>query len=185
MQNRFNNNKSRFFKSSFDSSSISKISFEQGLVSKNIKDFQFVNYANSQDEIVYNIVVDCYIRFLEKDYSFIDEFEMDELTEGYRVDRLLDIINTVQNSKYTKKDCQYILKMKHNVEKPLHFYFKKSRNNLNLILIDLYHLGIYGSLFKNKKEQILPIDRIYRKNKNNVIDLAKLKELSKDTTPVS
>ena len=75
--------------------------------------------------------------------------------------------------------------MKHNVEKPLHFYFKKSRNNLNLILIDLYHLGIYGSLFKNKKEQILPIDRIYRKNKNNVIDLAKLKELSKDTTPVS
>lgn len=184
MQNRFNNGKSRFSKTIFDSSSIGKIDFERGLVSKKNKDLNFVNYANNQDEKVYNIVMDYYIRYLEKDYSFIDEFEMDELTDGYRVDRLLNIINYVQNTKYSTEDCRYILKMKHNEEKPLHFYFKRSKNNLNLILIDLYHLGIYGSLFKNGKEHIISVERIYRRNKNNEIDLMELKKLSKDITSV-
>lgn len=180
MQNKFNN--SRFTKTILDSSNINRIDFERGLISKNIKDFKFVNYANSQDEVVYSIVTDYYIRYLEKDYSFIDEFEMDELKKGYRVDRLLSIINFVQKSKYSTKDCQYILKMKHNEEKPLHFYFRKNKNNLSLLLIDLYHLGIYGSLFKNGKEIVVPIEKIYKRNKFNDVDLAQIKELIKDTS---
>lgn len=182
MQSRFNN--SRFSKTIFDKSNINRINFERGLISKNIKEFNFVNYANSQDETIYNIVVDYYIRYLGGDYSFIDEFEMDELKPNYRVDRLLDIINSIQKLKYSTKDCQYILKMKHNEEKALHFYFKRNKNNLSLLLIDLYHLGIYGSLFKNGKEYVVPIERIYKKNKHNKVDLSQIKELAKDTTPI-
>lgn len=184
MQNRFSNGKNRFSKPTFNSSSVNKVNFERGLISKKNKKLNFVNYANNQNEKVYNIVIDYYIRYLENDYSFIDEFEMDELSGGERVDRLLDIINYVQNTKYSRKDCQYILKMKHNEEKPLHFYFRRNKSNLSLILIDLYHLGIYGSLFKNGKEYVISVERIYRRNKNNEIDLTELKKLAKDTTPV-
>lgn len=184
MLNKFSQTNNKFSKQLLFSSSIDKIDFERGLVSKNVSEFNFINYANNQDEYCYNLVLDYYIRYLDGDYSFLDEFEMDELTINYRVDRLLNIINYIQKTKYKEKDCKYILKMKCLKEKPLHFYFRRNKKNLSLVLIDLYHLGIYGSFFVDGKEKVVSIERIYRRNKNNECDLKEIETLLKDTANV-
>ena len=132
MQTKFNNSNiknkfavnlkqsDRFTKKIIDTQIIKDFNFEKGLISKNDKENMFINYAKYGDEEVYNLVMDYYIRYLSGDYSFLDEFEVDELTYGDRVERLLEIIKNVQNTKYSKSDLQYIIKMKNIKNKALH-----------------------------------------------------------------
>ena len=189
MQTKFNNSNiknkfavnlkqsDRFTKKIIDTQIIKDFNFEKGLISKNDKENMFINYAKYGDEEVYNLVMDYYIRYLSGDYSFLDEFEVDELTYGDRVERLLEIIKNVQNTKYSKSDLQYTIKMKNIKNKALHFFVKSSRKNLSLVLIDLYHLGIYGTHYVNGKIQKSSIEKIYKRNKQNEIDLKHLNQL--------
>lgn len=174
--------KSRFNRTRFDNDIINKFNFESGLISKKIEDLHFTNYAVDTNDEAYNYVLSYYINYLDNDYSFINtDFNMDEaegLNINYRTLRLLDILSKVQNQKYSKKDCKYILKLNSTKCSELHFYFRKNKNNLKLILIDLYHLGIYGTRYIEHKERIIDIERLYRHHKNNNCDLADIKKLS-------
>ena len=166
----------RLRKNTIDIKSISKFDFEKGLISKNDEENQFVNFLKYNDEQGYKIVEEYYLRYLYGDYSFLDEFELDELTRGDRVERLLSIIKNVHKIKYTNRDVPHIIKLKSVKDKRLHFFIKKSRNNLTLILIDIYHLGIYGTHYINGKPQKTSIRKIYRRYKDNKIDLADFKK---------
>lgn len=186
MQNKFSPSIERFSKNKFGISSIKTFDFEFGLKSKNLPDCNFTNFANSQDEEVYNLVMDYYISYLNNDYSFLDsDFEMDELDPGYRAERLFDIIAAIQRIKYQKKDCRHILKMNNNKNPELHFFIRRNKNNLKMLLIDLYHLGIYSRLYGKKGKAILvPIEKKYKRYRKNDIDLSELISLIKDTQPV-
>lgn len=177
MQNRFKSSslRKRIDKKSFDIINISKFDFEKGLISKNDKENNFTNFFKCKEELGYELIEEYYIRFLDNDYSFLDEFEVGYLTSGDRVNRLFDIIKSVQKIKYKNKDLAYIIKLNSVRDKKLHFYIRQNRNNLSLILIDLYHLGIFGEYYINGKPQKSSIGKLYKRNKNNKIDLAEFK----------
>lgn len=102
----------------------------------------------------------------------------EELKPNYKVLRLLNILQEIQGRKYSEKDCPYILKLNSLKDAKLHFYLWKSRNNLKLILIDLYHLGIFGRRYICGKENFINIERLYRHHRKNNCDLAEIKEIN-------
>lgn len=185
MLNRFSPTIGRFSKNSFSISSIKSFNFEFGLKSNNLPNLYFTNFASSQDEEVYNLVLDYYISYLNNDYSFLDsDFEMDELDPGYRAERLFDIIEAIHKIKYGKKDCEHILKMNNTKNPELHFFITRNKNNLKMLLIDLYHLGIYARIYgKSGKSILIPIEKKYRRHKKNDINLSELMVLIKNTQP--
>lgn len=157
---------------------IKSFDFERGLKSKDIPENHFTNFAKSQNDEAYDITLRYYMRFLDKDYTFLDEFHVDEeLTYNYREDRLFEIINNIQKVKYTKKDCHKIIKMKNVYDKGLHLYLYKNNDNYSILLIDLYHLAIFGRKIENGKEHITPIYKQYRWYKDNVYPLDDIKIL--------
>ena len=147
---------------------IKSFDFERGLKSKNLPENHFTNFAKTQNDEVYDITLRYYMRFIDKDYTFLDEFHVDEeLNYNYREDRLFQVINKIQKVKYTKEDCHKIIKMKSNYNKELHFYLYKNNDNYSIILIDLYHLAIFGRKIANGKEHITPVKRKYRWHSDN------------------
>lgn len=188
MLDKFNN--SRFQRNQFERPqkyeeyNITDFSF--GLKSKNIKSQHFTNFAKSYDDDAYDSVLQYYIQYLEQDYSFIDDFEFDEdgIDKGYRVDRLFEIIKEIQKIKYTNKDCRYILKMKNIYNKELHLYFSYHGNNLKLILVDLYHLGIYGDRKIDGKSKPINIERLYKHHRNNDCNLADILSLTENNNVI-
>lgn len=178
---RFEKTNKRFRRTVFNEEEIDNFDFESGLISKNIKEYKFTNYAQSMNDDVYNYVLDYYISYLNDDFSFISrDFNMDEeeLKPNYKILRLLNILKAVQGRKYNETDCPYILKLNSLKNAQLHFYLWKSRRNLKLILIDLYHLGIYGRRYINGKENFINIERLYRHHRKNNCDLAEIKEIN-------
>ena len=162
----------------FETNKIKNFNFEKGLVSVDSPLLFFINKAKSEDEIAYNTIVEMYLRYLEEDYTFIDEFVMDEVYFDYRAERLLKILKLAQKIKYNKKDLKHIFKLNNKDNPELHFFVKKSRDNFTLLLIDLYHLGIYGERKINKKISPISLKSIYKSKKNNTCELEKILELS-------
>lgn len=170
----------RFAKNIIDITDITNFDFESGLISKNDEVNQFINYLKYNNELGYEIIEEYYLKYLYNDYSFLNEFELYELTPGDRVDRLLSIIKNVQKIKYKEKDLPYILKLNSMRDPKIHFFIRRNKKNLKLILIDIYHLGIFGTHYINKKPQKTSIEKIYKRHKENKIDLADFKKESKE-----
>lgn len=178
--NNINIRYNRFKKNTrFDSSPIKSFNFKKGLKSIDLSQEHFINKASKPEEKGYDAVTDMYLQHLENDYSFIDDFLSDELLFDFKAERLLRILNAVQKTKYKKTDLKSIFKMKNKNNPELHFYIKKSRDNYSVLLIDLYHLGIYGDkILPNGKRVPISLESIYKSKKNNCYDLEKIKELS-------
>lgn len=175
--NTFNIRRNRFKSNTiFEQYNFKKFDFEKGLKSINSKELLFINKAESETEDVFNKVLDMYLFYLDNDLSFLtNDFVTDEIIWNYRAERLLKIINKIQNTKYNKKDLKNIIKLNNKENPALHFFVKLSRNNLSLVAIDLYHMGIYG----DKNGATISMDRIYRRHKHNDCDLERIKELIK------
>lgn len=164
-KNRFNSN------TIFERKDNKSFCFEKGLKSVNLKSLHFINFAKFNDEPEYDTVINMFIRYVNADMSFLDDFVGDELIPDYKTDRLLNIINEVQKAKYTSRDLPTIMKL-NNINFPaLHFFIKNSRNNATLILIDLYHLGIYGRYIHKGKEIKQNLEKVYKRNKHNTLSL--------------
>ena len=148
-----------------------------GLKSKNLNDLKFTNLANNESENVFNMVFEMLIKHQMGDNSYLDDFVMDEIYNNYRSDRLFDIINRIQKTKYKDKDLLSIRKLNCKLDPNLHFYIKISKNNAKVILIDLYHLAIYGDLIKNNKRITIPIEKLYRRHRKNSVSLERLLDL--------
>lgn len=173
----FIKNRFDFKKRTRSTLSIEKFDFERGLKSFNDSKLKFTNMSKHETENVYNLVVDIYLNYLIDDGKFLDDFVVYDLIKGDRIDRLLDIINGTQKTKYRISDIPYILKMNNSIDERLHFFIKQSGKNASLLLIDLYHLAIFGELYIDNKPQHVSIPKIYRSNKKNSCRLEKILEL--------
>lgn len=158
----------------FDIKSIKHFNFERGLKSKNIKEYCFTNFSKNQTDEAYDIVIKYYLQYLNNNHDFLDDFVIDELSYNARVERLFKIINKIQGVKYNKRDCQKIIKMKNVYNKELHLYILKNKDNYSILLIDLYHLAIFGRNFESGREHITSIDKKYRYHSNNEYSLDEL-----------
>lgn len=168
-KNRFNSN------TTFEPFYFKKFDFEKGLKSINNKKLLFTNNAKDETEDTFNSVLNMYLSYLENDLSFLtDDFLADEILLGDRAIRLIKIISEIQKTKYTKNDLKNIIKLNNKNNPALHFFVKLSRNNLNLVAIDLYHMGIYG----DKKGVTIPMERIYKRHKKNNCGLERIKEIA-------
>lgn len=163
--NRFNG-KTRFENIAYDN-----FNFESGLISVDLPKHWFINKAFDEKEKVYDYILDMYLSYLEEDFSFMNDFLGDEIIWDYKAERLLEIIKEVQHRKYKVGDLKTILKFNNTLYPELHFFIKKSRKNLKILLIDLYHMGIYGDLIENKKAKRITMQKLYKKYKNNTYNL--------------
>ncbi len=111
MQSKYKTISERFKDDKFDVDNIKSFDFEFGLISKNDEVNKFINYVKYLTEKEYQLVERYYICSLYNDYSFLRNFEIDEIVPNYRGERLLKIINNVHSIKYTKKDFKYIIKL--------------------------------------------------------------------------
>lgn len=177
MLNNFNKNSidARYNRKKINFNQINQFNFEKGLISKNDKQNKFINFFKDKNEEGYKIIEEYYIRYLYNDYSFLDEFELNELTKSDRTDRLLSIIKNMHGIKYNNQDLQYILKLNNTRDKKIHFFIRKNKNNLTLLLIDLYHLGIFGTYYIKGKPQHNSIEKTYKRNIKNTIPLEEFK----------
>ena len=158
---------------------INSFNFERGLKSKDLPELYFTNLAKDQSEEEYDIVINYYFRYLNRDYSFLDEFVVDnELPFNEREERLFSIIKEIQSVKYNEKDCKKIIKLKNIYNTGLHLYLFSNHNNYSILLIDLYHLAIYGRKFVNGKEYNTPIQRLYKFRSKNTYKLDDIIELN-------
>jgi len=158
---------------------IKKFDFNRGLKSISSKKLLFINKASSEDEDVYDIVLNAYILYLEGSYNFLDDFVGDEIIPDDKATRLLDIINSVQKTKYDIKDLTRIYKLNHKTKKDLHFFIKKSKNNFSLLLIDLYHMGIFGINYEHNHKGISEsMEKKFKRYKNNDVELERIKNIA-------
>lgn len=161
----------------FIPTTIKSLDFEKGLKSLDSPKDYFINMASSQDEKVYDDVTNMYIQYLDNDYSFLEDFLVDELLYDYKTERLLKILQKVQKNKYSVYDLKYIFKLNNKKNPELHFFIKNSRGNFSILLIDLYHLGIFGKKNTNGKSLIIPLEKIYKRKKNNKCKLENIKNI--------
>ena len=162
----------------YNSLEVRNFDFKRGLKSINSKELLFINMASQETEEVYDTILNMYLMSLDGDYSFLDEFLGDELIPDYKTERLLEIIKKVQKIKYSTKDLKYIFKFNDKKNKNLHFFIRKSGNNWSLLLIDLYHMAIYGENIVNGKVKPIPMQKIYKRYKNNICKLDEISQLT-------
>lgn len=161
----------------FETKPVKTFNFEKGLKSIDIKEEWFINKSSSSNEEVYDMVANMFFRYLDNDYSFLNDFLGDELIFDFKAERLLRILRLTQNSKFNVNDLQTIIKFNHYEKKELHFFVKKSRDNYTLLLIDLYHLGIYADKKENNKIMQIPLEKIYKSKRHNQYCLEEMLKL--------
>lgn len=57
------------------------------------------------------------------------------------------------------------------------FFVKCSRDNFSIILIDLYHMGIFGEKKVNGKYVTISLESVYKSKKNNRCKLEEIKNI--------
>lgn len=163
-ENRFSN--PRLEKNIYNS-----FSFEKAMKSYDNDELMFTNFVKSKGNTCYCLLEEYYIDSLDDKYYFLEEdFKpLDDINYTYKkADRLLNIINKGYKHKYKVEDLKYIFKMQHKDKKGFQLYVFKSKNNLNVILIDFFHIALpadrilpNGSVIKEN------VQREYNKEKDN------------------
>ena len=115
---------------------------------------KFTNYASSAAAKKYKKVKSLYEANKVNSDTIGDNFIADEINyQKNKIDRLIRIIYENTNILISKKDIinKKIRKYKNNEDKEIQFYFYSADEKvLNLLLVDLYHLGIPA--LKNGKD---------------------------------
>lgn len=131
--NKFQNSKR------FESEPTKKINF-RNYYSKNLREYNFTNFLKengdfNKKKILKEINSNNNIEYLEK------KFELRELSESKaKTDRVLNIINSYSNTNID--DICKIKKYKNVNDKEIQLYIIKNENEYEVVLIDIYHLGI-------------------------------------------
>ena len=137
----------------------------------NVADEFFTNFISS-DANADNKQKECLKKLKNKFIKNFDIFEtgfeiIELIGDNKNLKRLLNIINTYQDINLTS--CAGVIKCKSKKNTEFQLYLTKQDETLNIILVDLYHLGlpannlIRGNLIRNNEDNIR---RIYNKRKN-------------------
>jgi len=141
--NRFALRINRFSNPVFIQRTYSCVQIKKNFKSLNLDNEKFTNFASSMGSQKYKLVKGIYIDFL-KNVDIIKQFELDEIIyEKAKIERLKNIISTNIEKEVTDSEIvNNVLKFKNRTDKEVQFYFYYDGKILNLLLIDLYHLGI-------------------------------------------
>ncbi len=133
---------------------------------------KFTNYEKSQGTDNYKELRKIYreykngVDILDK-YFEGDELLSDGIPDKLKLARLQNIIQLNTGENISSKDLVYnTWKYKHTSMTNIQFYLHKKSKDLNLILVDTHHLGIYAQ--KNGK---YVHEREYQKHKDNKMDI--------------
>lgn len=120
------------------------IQVKKNFKSINIPKEKFTNFASSMGSKKYKLVKDIYIKYLNKSNIIDMCFYADELIyEKSKIDRLKTIIEANIGREISKDEIiKKVWKFKNKEDVEIQFYFYYDGKVLNLLLIDLYHLGI-------------------------------------------
>ena len=161
--NRFIIRKNRFLNPIMIDKSYSCIQLKKNLKSINLKEQKFTNFAKSMGSKKYKIVKEIWEKYNNKSDITNQYMEADEMiNEKNKIDRLEKIISENIGRELTKSEMiNNIFKFKHKEDKEIQFYFYYNGKTLNLVLVDLFHLGIvamkngkyiYNSQYLNNKD---------------------------------
>lgn len=133
------------------------------------KDF-YTNYVNTPNQKVYVLIENFYLKIINNESDIFKEYIFDELYyNGEAINRLIRIINTVNNSSYTLNDLPNIYKIKNSKIPKIHLYCQILNGSMLILLVDLYHLSIPGDLYLNhkfvKRITLKDLPNIYEKYK--------------------
>lgn len=150
------------------------IQFKKNLKSVHLVDEKFTNYSKSMASNKYRIVKEVWEKY--KNHSDITRTFMvaDEMiNDGNKIERLRKIISTNINESITTQDIvNNVCKFKHKDDKEVQFYFYYDGKILNLILVDLFHLGITAKI-----NGIEVSNQKYLENKRNKCCLSNMTKL--------
>lgn len=124
--------------------------FNNNLKSNKIEELEFTNYLSSNQCNKYYVLFDI-CQKLYNNYKNLNKlFVPDEFDSGkYNSKRVYEIISVVNNREIEQK--QIIYKFKNKNDKEIQFYISKENNVLKLYLIDIYHIVIEATNYKNGK----------------------------------
>lgn len=151
----FNLRTNRFDNEQYTNIEYSCMQIKKNLKSLNIEKEHFTNFCTSMGCQKYRIIKKIYIEnksnvnILDK-YFLSDELINDkEKNDAYKINRLKRIINNVGEPLTFLQIINNVIKFKYKEDEEIQLYVFKDGKVLNLILIDLYHLGIFAK--KNGK----------------------------------
>lgn len=139
--------------------------FNGNLHSNKLEEEQFTNYISSYDNKYYKILTKIFDKLNYDDYEFFDEFELDEYisseyteaskrlkriimeVNGIKDDRLLPQIDKFKPTKHMRKEEKRFDEIRLYVS-------KDNVGNIDLYLVDLYHLGIDAFNYKLGKNDL-------------------------------
>lgn len=167
-RNRFNNPK-------LSEKNFSYIQLQKSFKSIHLSKELFTNYSSSMAAKKYTIVKNVWKKYQEKS-NIIDLYmNADELiNENKKIERLKRIIEKNIDKSLTNNEIIHnIYKFKHKEDKEIQFYFYYNGKILDLVLIDLFHLGITAS--KNSRDLS---ESNYLSNKKNRVCLSHIVKFS-------
>lgn len=165
-KNRFNEAECRFEEEQY-----SCLKMKKNFKSMHDKDNKFTNYEKSCGTDSYAELRKIYKDFKNGVDILNKYFIGDELlSDKKKIERLRNIFyNNTQETINYYEIVNKVRKYKHREVPRIQFYIHRCNNELNLILVDVYHLGIPGQ--KNGKY----IDeRVYLQNMKNKIDIQRI-----------
>lgn len=141
------------------------VQMKKYLKSINLSDEYFTNYSKSMASNKYRLVKEVWEKCKNKSNVTDSCMLADEMiNEKNKIDRLKKIIMENINKEITNQEIiNNVYKFKHKEDKEVQFYFYHDGKILNLILVDIFHLGIPA--LKNGKEVYKNKYLTNRKNK--------------------
>ena len=142
------------------------LNMEENFKSDRVKDEKFTNYFESNKSIEYQILKKIYIDYksginvLEKYFNSPNYLCLGK-GQTEKINRVFRIVLAIARKFIRHEEIGNVFKLNLKEEycnDKIRFYFKKERNELNLLFIDIFHLGILT------KTQVL--DEEYDKYKN-------------------
>ena len=132
--------------------------FNGNLHSNFIEKEKFTNFIKSYDNILNQILKDIFDKLYKDDYSFLDEFVLDEYqaseytSESKRLKRIIAEVNNIDEKKLPRIDKFKPAKCKMREDKRydgIRFYVSCNEDGIiDLYLIDLYHMAIDAYNYK-------------------------------------
>lgn len=122
------------------------IQLKRNMKSIHLSDKNFTNFTSSMGSSKYKKVKEIYRDFTNNTDIINKYFQPDELiNEKEKIQRLKSIIEKNIGEELTIGEIiNNVQKFKCIDDKEIQFYFYYKNNILNLILVDLYHLGIFA-----------------------------------------
>ena len=144
--------------------SFSCIQMKKNLKSVHIDKQLFTNYSKSMASNKYRLVKDVWEKYKNNSDITNECMIADEIiNEKKKIDRLKEIIFQNTGKNITKVEIvNNVYKFKHKQDKEVQFYFYYDGKILNLLLVDLFHLGIPAL-----KNGVDVSERQYLNNKRN------------------